>query len=132
MCTYHNQSILFSIKDVLTYECSVPEDGQAVWKGNALTCTNEFILSLSLQDPKTCNNGDTTIEAVIINSTKNNTLTTELRIDTSLDLSGRTLVCSYDNFTAETEVKNFTILDYVDTSANSNTRNSLDRGMKLK
>ena len=98
----------------LMYECTVvgPEIQFTVWKGNALDCSSGEI---SLRHGEfmdmghangTCNGGNILAR---ITSYSGDSFTSQLIVNTSLDLNGREIQCAYDNGRDRTVVNASTI-----------------------
>ena len=110
--------------DVISYECTVVGNSavNVVWKGSALMCSstnNEIILPLHDRNNtsligrrgyyKTCNNG--TISASITAIDENGTYTSQLIVNSTPGIIGKTIECAYDDGATETTVGSLNISD---------------------
>ena len=100
--------------DILTYNCTLhgSQGGFTVWTGTAFDCSRyEIILihhSLFTRAFGVCNNGGIVAQGIAV---EGNNYTSQLHVNVTADLSGKTVECLYDNGVSENQIAVFTIND---------------------
>ena len=98
--------------NTLTFECTVTEGHDTVWKGSALDCDEsddviQLLYSrLNTTFKRSCNNENILVQILYI---KDNCYTSQLSVMITSSMTGKTVKCARDNGTSEEVVGIYTI-----------------------